>query len=467
MAVSSSNAITTDRAGQSSYTKSSSLGPSSSLDQQKLRSNSQQPGPEIASSTHLDEEMQHPVKVMHDEVPDGGKFAWLQVFASFFLVFNTWGILNAFGVYQTYYSSGAIFEQTSSAIAWIGSLEAFMLLLTGCIAGPIYDKGHLRFLLLIGAFLIVFGHMMLSLCHAYWEVLLAQGLVIGMGTGCLFVPCVALLPQYFSSKLGLAMGLAIGGSSIGGIIYPIILYRLIGEIGFPWAVRIVGFVALGTLLIPILVLRLRVRPAKARSFIDWTAFTDIQYLGLLVSGFLSYMGLFVLLFYLSYYAADKHITDTSLAFYLVPIFNAGSCLGRTLPNALSDRTGPFNIIIPGTILVGVLELCLIPITSRKSIVALAVLSGVVSGVLIGILPLCFVALTKDKSKLGTRIGMGFAFLGFGVLSGGPGGGSILGDDHPLDWQSLWIFAAVGCFAATIGFIALRWSLVGVRLKVKA
>lgn len=32
--------------------------------------------------------------------PDGGLDAWLQVVGGFCLFFNTWGILNAFGVYQ-------------------------------------------------------------------------------------------------------------------------------------------------------------------------------------------------------------------------------------------------------------------------------------------------------------------------------------------------------------------------------
>lgn len=148
--------------------------------------------------------------------PDCGTLAWLQVLGSFFLVFNTWGIINAFGAYQTYYESGVLFSASSSSISWIGSLETFILLTTGVFSGPIFDRGGLRLLLITGSFLIVFGHMMLSICKTYWQVLLAQGVVIGFGTGCLFVPCIAILPQYFRSRLGLASGLAVGGSSIGG-----------------------------------------------------------------------------------------------------------------------------------------------------------------------------------------------------------------------------------------------------------
>jgi nitrate/nitrite transporter NarK len=58
--------------------------------------------------------------------------------------------------------------------------------------------------------------MMLSLCTEFWQALLAQGFVIGLGGGMLFVPSVAILPTYFSSKIGLAIGLAASGSSMGG-----------------------------------------------------------------------------------------------------------------------------------------------------------------------------------------------------------------------------------------------------------
>lgn len=85
------------------------------------------------------------------------------------------------------------------------------------------------------------------------------------------------MPTYFTTKLGLVIGLAASGSSMGGIIYPIMFYRLIDQVGFGWSVRILGFTALATLLIPIAVMKMRVKPAKPRSLIDWSAFTDVPY----------------------------------------------------------------------------------------------------------------------------------------------------------------------------------------------
>lgn len=382
--------------------------------------------------------------------PNGGLVAWLHVLGGFMLFFNTWGILNAFGVFQTYYETGVMFERSSSDISWVGSIQSFMVLMGGVFAGPIYDRGYLRHLLIAGSFGIVFGHMMLSLCTQYWQVVLAQGLCVGLGAGMLFVPCVSIIPTYFSTKLGLAVGLASAGSSVGGIIYPIVLYQLLDKVGFGWAVRIMGFIALGTLLIPIAVMRMRFKAPKARSLVDLTAFTDIPYIAFTLSTFIGFMGLSILIFYVSYYPQEQGLTDTALSFYMVPIFNAASCFGRVLPNALSDKIGPFNVIAPCSLITGVLMICLMAAHTKGSVIAIVVLAGFFSGVFIAMPPVCFFPLTKDKSKLGTRIGMGFGIIALGLLIGSPVAGAILGGVKPLNWQGLWGFG--GGMAALSGIL---------------
>ncbi|KAI1614739.1 major facilitator superfamily domain-containing protein [Exophiala viscosa] len=398
--------------------------------------------------------------------PNGGLQAWLHVAGGFMLFFNTWGLLNTFAFFQTYYESGALFHESSSNISWTGSIQAFLVLLMGTLTGPIYDRGHLRALLCFGSFFIVFGLMMLSICKTYWEVLLAQGFCVGIGAGCLFVPCVSVLPTYWSTKLGLAVGLATSGSSLGGVIYPIVLYRLIDQIGFPWSVRVVGFIALGTLLVPITVMKMRVRPPKPRALIDWTAFRDIEYMTFVLATMMSFMGLAVVLFYLPYYVEERRMTSPGLVFYIVSIFNAGSCIGRVAPNALSDKIGPLNIITPSAIITGVLLLCMIPIKHEAAAIVMAILSGIFSGVLIALPPVCFVSLIKNKSLIGTRIGMGFGMIGLGLLAGGPGAGAILGDNAPFKWTGLWVFGGVLACAGGLMYAGLRVARLGFKLNVK-
>jgi hypothetical protein len=82
----------------------------------------------------------------------------------------------------------------------------------------------------------------------------------------------------------------------------------------------------------------------------------------------------------------------------------------------------------------------------------------------------FVQFTKDKTKIGTRIGMGFAMVGLGVLAGGPGGGGILqrrGEAiDTLDWTGTWTYGGVVVLAAGAIFTALRIWKSGGKLMVK-
>jgi MFS family permease len=56
---------------------------------------------------------------------------------------------------------------------------------------------------------------MTSLCKELWQFILAQGICIGLGSGIVFVPFIGLLSQWFSSKRGVANGVASSGSAVG------------------------------------------------------------------------------------------------------------------------------------------------------------------------------------------------------------------------------------------------------------
>ncbi|EFX05057.1 major facilitator superfamily transporter monocarboxylate [Grosmannia clavigera kw1407] len=410
---------------------------------------------------------QVPVVKSSGPPPNGGLWAWLQVVAAFSIFFNTWGVLNTFGIFQTYYETGALFSETSSNIAWIGAIQAYCTVSLGLVAGPIYDRGHLSGLLIVGTFLVVFGFMMLSICTAFWQVVLAQGFCVGIGAGMLFVPSLALLPTYFSSRLGLAVGLAASGSSLGGVVYPIVFYRLIGRIGFGWTVRVIAFISLATLLVPLSVARQRVRPSQARALLDWTVLRDLPFLVFTFATLLGFNGLYVMLFYLSYYAGESGSTSAEMAFYIVPILNAASMFGRTIPNYVSDKTGPINLFGPAAIVCSVLTFCMIAVKDLAGVVVVAILFGFFSGVFIALPGVCFVHLTADKSKLGTRMGIAFATLGFGVLTGGPGTGAIIGsDDTDLHWTSAWVFGGCTMAGSAVMLIALRLYLTKGKLAVK-
>jgi len=334
------------------------------------------------------------------------------------------------------------------------------------LSGPIFDRGYLRFLIVSGAFLVVLGYMMLSLCHEFWQVILAQGFCIGFGGALLYLPAIALLPTYFKKRLGMALGLAAAGSSTGGVIYPIVFYRLIDRIGFGWTTRVLGFIALVTLLVPAFVMKMRVKPAKVRAIIDVTAFTDFQFVFFTISCLLGFIGLYVVFFYISFFGSYTGYTNDSLSFYLIPILNAASVFGRTVPNALSDKVGILNLLVPGTVVCSILIFSLLAVHNTAGIIIIAVFFGFFSGIFIGLPPVGLAVIIADKSKIGTRMGMAFALIGAAVLIGGPGAGAILGNGEVLHWNRVWIFGGVMTMGSAISFATLRMIKAGGKLMYK-
>ena len=375
----------------------------------------------------------------------------------------TKGIVNTFGVYQTYYEGGILASSSAPDISWIGSVQAFLLMLVGAITGPIYDAGYFRTLLLTGSFLVVFGQMMLSLCTEYYQVFLAQAICVGLGCGCLFVPSVAILSTYFTTKTATVMGIAAAGSSLGGVIYPIIFYRLQPSIGFGWATRVIGFIMLATLVISNAVMKVRVLPAARRKIVDIRAFKEPQYVLFVFGGFITFMGLYAPFFYVQTYAITESITSTNLAFYLLAIINTGSIFGRLIPNFVADRTGPFNMIIPCCVISGVLSLCLIPVDSVAGLIVVCVLYGFFSGALVSLPPTIFVHLSPNRGMIGTRMGMGFAIISVGLLLGTPICGWILDGSS---FTYVWVFGGVCVLVGSSLMICSRVAKAGTSLMIK-
>ncbi|KAL7936149.1 major facilitator superfamily domain-containing protein [Trichoderma chlorosporum] len=356
---------------------------------------------------------------------DTGVKAWLQVLGSFFLYFNSWGIINAFGVFETYYEQQILSDISPSSIAWIGSVQSALLMVVGVISGPLFDAGYFYALLPTGTFLVVLGTMMASLSTKYYQIMLAQGICVGIGAGFLFVPSVALLPQYFQSKRALANGIAASGSSIGGVLFPIIFHRLEVKIGFPWATRTIGFLSLATCAISIGVMRLRFQLQDKRALLQFSAFKEAQYSLFCLACFLGFLGFYNFLVYVQPFAIDTKIVDANLGFYLVAILNAASTFGRLGPNFVADHTGSLNMLFPALAITAVLAYCWAAVHSTSGIIVLSALYGFFSGGFVSLIPVVMMTITKDLRQLGTRLGMCFALESIGLLIGTPIGGAIL------------------------------------------
>ncbi|KAF1346743.1 major facilitator superfamily domain-containing protein [Delphinella strobiligena] len=398
-------------------------------------------------------------------IPNGGLLAWLQVLSGFMCFLNSWGLVNAFGVFQDYYSETLIPNVSNSDISWIGSIQAFLLCGATVFAGPVFDAGHPRLLIVFGSFMVVFGMMMTSLCSSYWQLMLAQGLCVGIGNGCLFLPAIAIVPSYFTTKKAIAMGVAASGSSFGGVIYPIIFYRLHGHVGFGWATRIIGFIALATLAIPCVLIKARAFPSARRKLIDLAAFKELPYSLFCLASFIGFIGLYVPFFYVSDYSEEIAGLDPTISFYMLPITSAGSIAGRILPGIIAYHTGPLNILGVCTLIAGLLGFCWMAIGhTLGGMVIWSLLYGAFSGSFVSLQPTTVVSLTSDLGTVGGRMGLNTFCAALGILIGTPIAGVLVGNGN---WSAMQAFCGGTLIAGGALVIATRVSVAGVGLMKKA
>ena len=383
--------------------------------------------------------------------PDGGLLAWLQVVGSFVLILCTWGLTNSFGAYQTYYETGELFSQSSSNISWVGSIQAYILMFVGVLTGPLFDKGHFRALLLAGSFLVVFGIMMNSLSTKYYQVMLSQGVCMGIGMGFLWVPSLGICVSYFQKYRSIAITLAASGGSVGGVIFPIIIRRLIPKIGFAWTCRVIGLICFVTLIIPIFIMKQRELPETKRKILMLSSFKEPAYLFLTIGLFLSFMGIYIPFYYISSYANRIAHTNIDLSYYLISVINA-SLSGRMVPNFFADRLGPINVMIVASFISGILALAWIRIKNTPGLIVFSVLYGISSGTVVSLPPSAIGSISNNLSEIGSRLGTSFFFAAFGTLIGNPVAGKLV-DIESSEFYKGQVWSGVLILSSTV-FLSL-------------
>lgn len=164
---------------------------------------------------------------------------------------------------------------------------------------------------------------MISISDRYYQIFLSQGIVATFGSSAVFNCCTASVLSWFKRRRAYAFGIMVSGSSLGGVIMPIMMNKLIPRFGFPWTIRIVTFMILGLLAIAACTVRcrlpLRPKPFNVASFLS--GIRDPVFSLTCVASFLFYWGLFIPFNYIIL-QAEKAGMRSEMAQYLLPIINA-------------------------------------------------------------------------------------------------------------------------------------------------
>lgn len=375
--------------------------------------------------------------------PDGGFNAWMICFLAAMMNFNCWGFSNTFGVLQTHYV--AEFGQTPSAISWVGSIQAFLLFFTATFSGRLLDAGYFHQTFLAGSVLQLLGIFGASAAKTYWQIFLSNGVSCGLGAGLIFCPAMSICATNFSTRRSLVLSIIAGAASLGGLIYAAVLEQLIPKIGFPWALRVVGFMVLASLIPANIFIKPRQLPKSLGPIVELAAFKEPAYAIFAAGMFFNFMGSYFPMYYvcimmnlrcaqrltvkqIGSYGRDIIGISNSDASSLIMIINGAGLAGRVIPAMIVHRTGPMNLLGPLTVLAGVVVFTWIAVHNRVGMYIFDVIYGFVMSAGQGMFPPSAASLTTDLSKMGVRNGMIFSCVGCGLLIGTPIAGALISAD---------------------------------------
>lgn len=221
-----------------------------------------------------------------------------------------------------------------------------------------FDSHGSRWLLILGTLIYVLSIMFTSLSSSSTNFYSPKVSCSALGTLCCamrlslrlcntanslfrFYPTISAISHWFDQKRGLALGIVVAGSSVGGICWPFMLERLFEQIGFAWTVRIAGFICLALLVPSCLLIKPRLPPRKSAAVsmraITGT-FADSTYVLLTTAMFFIFWGMFIPFYYLPLYGL-AHGMSLSMSNNLLAILNAGSFVGRIASGVLADKLG--------------------------------------------------------------------------------------------------------------------------------
>ncbi|KAJ7484289.1 hypothetical protein FB451DRAFT_1554853 [Mycena latifolia] len=194
----------------------------------------------------------------------------------------------------------------------------------------------------------------------YWQVFLTQAVGLGIGLGFTFLPALGAVEHPFARRCGLAIGLMTNGISIGGIVFPLVLKRLLFKRAFVIGLRATAGLVTGLLLLADLLMH--ALPADARP----------AYMVFVLAGLVIILGLF----YPAYYLQLTRGIRAQFASDTVSVLNAGGVIGLLLPPLLIDRVGSFADLIPMMLLASTCVLCMLaPAAAGQGVVTIVLVYG--------------------------------------------------------------------------------------------
>ncbi|KAJ0159433.1 putative transporter MCH4 [Colletotrichum tanaceti] len=396
--------------------------------------------------------------------PESNPLAWLCVVGSFMFLYPSYGFMQSVGTVQSHLQLNQLSAYPPRDLGWISGIFTSLGLMLGIQAGPLVDAYGTRFLAPASAALYVPVFFVMGECTAYWHFVLCLGVLGGVGGALASTVAIAVIGKLFRRRKGLAMGVALSGSSFGGVTISMMLRSVLPTLGWRWSMRVLGLLVLGIMTLGVLcflpyprlcVAGIAGAPPVGRTgaMLNLSAFRSPAF------GFMA-MGLFLLEFVVfgitgllpTFAIASGFGPD--VGYSLVAILNGTSCLGRIMTGIIGDRLGHLNILLTmigvSIVFTGVV---FVPFGTKHigALYAFAALWGYGSGSFLSSTPVC-VGKTCEPKDYGRYLGTMNFVASFSLLVTVPIGGQTL---ESMGGTALSGFYLAIAFLGGVSFFAAR------------
>ncbi|KAM0550691.1 hypothetical protein ACHAPJ_008755 [Fusarium lateritium] len=402
--------------------------------------------------------------------------AWSCVVGSLLFLIPSFGFMASVGTVQSYLSLNQLKDHSVSEVGWISGVYLFLSLISNFQIGSILDRYGPRVLSPIGAVFAIATFLLMAECKAYWQFMLCFGVFGSIGTGINCTTGIGVVGKLFVRKRGLAMGVAVMGTSLGSIIFPLLLRSTFRSLGWAWSMRIVALVvAIVTVLGVICYLPFQrlvsadsskqKKTKESGPALDLSAWKNPAFAFVSCGVFMIEFVVFGIGGLLPTISIGAGFTAED-GYTLLAILGACSCVGRFTMGILGDRLGGLNSMIGMMVLIIIfMSTIFIPFstTSAPLLYTFSALWGYCSGSFYALSPVCTGKTCEAKDYARYYGSTNFA-VGIALLVANPVSGIML---EKLGAQPLACFYLAIVVLAGVSFTVTRGLLLGSFTTFKA
>jgi MFS family permease len=277
-------------------------------------------------------------------------YAWVVVWATFVCLAVIFGVSYSFAAF--FESFAVEFSAQRADVSWIFGLSGFVYFVLGAGGGMLADRFGPRIVCSAGMALIALGLLATSWATSLLAVYVSYGLLVGLGIALVYTPSIASVQPWFTTRRGLAGGIASSGVGAGTLLVPVLVAMAIGPM--PWR-EAMQVLALGVLVLGLLAAALLRRappsgPASSGGGGSASGLTLRETLStptfrwFYLATVLASPVMFIPFAHVSASARDLGLSE-AFAVGLVGLIGVGSLVGRFAIGVVADRLGRAQTLV--------------------------------------------------------------------------------------------------------------------------